>query len=97
MIRVIIADDHAVVRKGMRLIAGDQPGIDLCGEAADYGELMHLLRISVCLKPVIRHATDRGTILPKTVLHPSTATSASEASGQTSSPRASAEDRPSRA
>ena len=44
MIRVIIADDHAVVRKGMRLIAGDHPGIDLCGEAADYGELMHLLR-----------------------------------------------------
>lgn len=48
MIRVIIADDHAVVRKGMRLIAGDQPGIDLCGEAADYGELMHLLRKGDC-------------------------------------------------
>jgi DNA-binding NarL/FixJ family response regulator len=43
-IRVIIADDHAVVRKGMRLIAGDQPGIRMCGEAGDYGELMHLLR-----------------------------------------------------
>ena len=48
MIRVIIADDHAVVRKGMRLIASDQPGIDLCGEAADYGELMHLLRKGEC-------------------------------------------------
>ena len=48
MIRVIIADDHAVVRKGMHLIAGDQPGIDMCGEAGDYGELMHLLRKQEC-------------------------------------------------
>lgn len=47
-IRVIIADDHAVVRKGMRLIAGDQPGITMCGEAGDYGELMHLLRKETC-------------------------------------------------
>ena len=47
-IRVIIADDHAVVRKGMRLIAGDQPGILMCGEAGDYGELMHLLRKEEC-------------------------------------------------
>ena len=48
MIRVLIADDHAVVRKGMRLIASDNAGIDMRGEAADYGELMHLLRHEEC-------------------------------------------------
>lgn len=48
MIRVVIADDHAVVRKGMRLIAGDQPGINMCGEAGDYIELMQILRKEEC-------------------------------------------------
>lgn len=44
MIRVLIVDDHAVVRKGMHLITSSEPGIRICGEAGDYGELMHLLR-----------------------------------------------------
>ena len=48
MIRVMIADDHAIVRKGMRLIVADQPGIEICGEAGDYGELMRLLRTGAC-------------------------------------------------
>ena len=48
MIRVLIADDHAVVRKGMRLIASDNAGIDMRGEAGDYGELMRLLRHEEC-------------------------------------------------
>ena len=48
MIRVLIADDHAVVRKGMRLIASDNADIDMRGEAGDYGELMRLLRDEEC-------------------------------------------------
>jgi two-component system, NarL family, invasion response regulator UvrY len=48
MIRVLIADDHAIVRKGMRLIVSGHAGIDLCGEAADYGELMRLMRATPC-------------------------------------------------
>ena len=48
MIRVLIADDHAVVRKGMRLIASDNADIDMRGEAGDYGELMSLLRHEEC-------------------------------------------------
>ena len=48
MIRVLIADDHAVVRKGMRLIASDNTGIDMRGEAGDYAELMRLLRHEEC-------------------------------------------------
>jgi two-component system, NarL family, invasion response regulator UvrY len=48
MIKVVIADDHAIVRKGMRLIAGDSPTIEITGEASEYSELMRLLRGAVC-------------------------------------------------
>ncbi|MBN1584719.1 MAG: response regulator transcription factor [Anaerolineae bacterium] len=34
-IRVLIADDHAVVREGLRWLISTEPGIDLVGEAAD--------------------------------------------------------------
>ncbi len=35
MVRVLIADDHAVVREGLRLFLDRQPGIEVIGEAAD--------------------------------------------------------------
>lgn len=35
MIRVLIADDHLVVREGLQLILGSQPDFELVGEAAD--------------------------------------------------------------
>jgi NarL family two-component system response regulator LiaR len=34
-IRVLIADDHAVVRKGLRTLMASEPDIDLVGEAVD--------------------------------------------------------------
>lgn len=34
-LRVLIADDHAVVRKGMRELLEDEPDIEVVGEAAD--------------------------------------------------------------
>lgn len=34
-IRVLIVDDHAVVRQGLRLLLEAQPGISVVGEAAD--------------------------------------------------------------
>jgi two-component system, NarL family, response regulator LiaR len=34
-IRVFIADDHAVVREGLRALIGTEPGIEVVGEAAD--------------------------------------------------------------
>ncbi len=48
MIKVVIADDHAIVRKGMRLIADDSPTIEITGEASEYSELMRLLRGAAC-------------------------------------------------
>jgi len=44
MTRIVIADDHAVVRKGLRLILGDTEGIEIAGEAASADELLTLLR-----------------------------------------------------
>lgn len=34
-IRVLIADDHAVVREGLRALLASEPGLELAGEAAD--------------------------------------------------------------
>ena len=48
MIRVVLADDHAVVRRGVRQILGDAGDIEVVGEAKDYGELAALLRDLEC-------------------------------------------------
>ena len=42
MIRVLIADDHAVVRQGLRTFLGLQEDIDVVGEAADGEEALAL-------------------------------------------------------
>ena len=44
MTRMVIADDHAVVRKGLRLILADAEGIEIAGEAASADELLTFLR-----------------------------------------------------
>ncbi len=43
MTRVILVDDHALVRRGIRLTLEDSANIEVVGEAADYGELRSLL------------------------------------------------------
>ena len=44
MISVILCDDHALIRRGIRDTLADAPDIQVVGEAADYGELRGLLR-----------------------------------------------------
>jgi two-component system, NarL family, response regulator YdfI len=41
-IRILIADDHRIVREGLRLILESQEGFELAGEAADGGEAVRL-------------------------------------------------------
>ncbi len=51
-IRVLIADDHAVVREGLRVLLSGEPGLELVGEAADGAEavaLAHSLQPDVIL------------------------------------------------
>jgi NarL family two-component system response regulator LiaR len=43
-IRVFIADDHAVVREGLRALIGTEPGIEVAGEAADGHEAVSGIR-----------------------------------------------------
>ncbi|MCA2997439.1 MAG: response regulator transcription factor [Rhodocyclaceae bacterium] len=43
MTRVILVDDHALVRRGIRLTLEDHSEIEVVGEAGDYGELRALL------------------------------------------------------
>ncbi len=41
-IRVLLADDHGVVRKGLRFLLDRQPGMEIVGEAADGREAVRL-------------------------------------------------------
>lgn len=44
MIRIIIADDHQIVRAGLRQIISEEPDLVIAGEAADGQELLEKLR-----------------------------------------------------
>lgn len=44
MIRVVIADDHAIVREGLKRIVGDAADIEVADEAADGTEVMRIVR-----------------------------------------------------
>jgi DNA-binding NarL/FixJ family response regulator len=48
MIKVIIVDDHPVVRRGLRQIIEDEPDMEVAGEAKNAGEFFSLLRKVNC-------------------------------------------------
>ena len=43
MIKILIADDHAIVREGLKQIVAEQTGMRVTGEASNYAELFQLL------------------------------------------------------
>jgi NarL family two-component system response regulator LiaR len=43
-IRVLVADDHTVVRKGIRAVLSTEPGIEVVAEAADGAEAVEAVR-----------------------------------------------------
>jgi DNA-binding NarL/FixJ family response regulator len=48
VIRVVIADDHAIVRKGLRQILAVHPDFAVVGEAENGGEVMQIVRREPC-------------------------------------------------
>lgn len=44
MIRLVIADDHAIVREGLKRIVSGEPDMQVLGEAADGTEVMQCVR-----------------------------------------------------
>ena len=43
VIRVLVADDHAIVRKGITALLATEPGIEVVAEACDGGEVMSMV------------------------------------------------------
>ena len=48
MIRVILCDDHALIRRGIRDTLADEADMRVVGEAGDYTELRGLMRGEAC-------------------------------------------------
>jgi len=48
MIQVMLCDDHALIRRGIRDTLADAEDIEVVGEAGDYGELRTLMRDKRC-------------------------------------------------
>lgn len=48
MIKVILCDDHAVVRRGIRDTLADAVDIEVVGEAGSYTEVREVLRVKPC-------------------------------------------------
>ncbi|MBA4110084.1 MAG: DNA-binding response regulator [Leptothrix sp. (in: Bacteria)] len=44
MIRVLIADDHALVRRGLQQVLQQAPGVSVVGEASDGWQVLEMLR-----------------------------------------------------
>jgi DNA-binding NarL/FixJ family response regulator len=43
-IRILIADDHALFRRGLEIVLKDEPGIELVGQASDGAEAVRMAR-----------------------------------------------------
>src|SRR5690242_9590381 len=46
--RIMIADDHDIVRQGLRQILSTQPDLEVCGEASDSAAALDGARSGLC-------------------------------------------------
>ena len=63
-IRVLLADDHGVVRKGLRFLLERQPDIEIVGEAADGREAVRLALNTVHLSSLTRAPKSMRRVRP---------------------------------
>jgi NarL family two-component system response regulator LiaR len=71
-IRVLIADDHAIVRKGIRALLATEPGIEIVGEARDGNQAIaeaHRLRPDVILMDLVMPEVDGITAIRHITVH----------------------------
>jgi two-component system, NarL family, response regulator LiaR len=72
MIRILICDDHAIVREGLRTLIATEPGLSLAGEAADGVEAVtrtHLLKPDVILMDMSMPRKDGLTAIQEIKQH----------------------------
>src|SRR5206468_341595 len=68
-LRVLLADDHALVRAGMRALLGELPGIEVVAETGDGREALQLVRErKLALRAVARGDTWLSPSLTKRVV-----------------------------
>src|SRR6266536_5947312 len=48
MTRIVVVDDHWVVREGIRQVVSDEPDLEVTGEASNAEEMLALLRTQPC-------------------------------------------------
>ncbi len=67
VIQILIADDHAIIREGLRALIATEPGMEVVGEAADGVQTVQLalsLRPDVILLDLVMpHKDGLATIL----------------------------------
>jgi DNA-binding NarL/FixJ family response regulator len=68
MIRLAIADDHPIVREGLRRIVSEDPGIAVAGDAAGAAELFRLLS-SAAVDVVLLDVSMPGAPFIETLRH----------------------------
>ncbi len=65
-IRILIADDHAIVREGLRALIGTEPSLELVGEARDGVEAVEMARAArpdvILLDMMMPHKDGLGAI-----------------------------------
>ena len=72
-IRVLIADDHRVVRDGLRYLLGQEPDMDVVGEAGDGRQAVRVVsatRPDVLLLDLYMPELDGHGVLPRIIRLP---------------------------
>ena len=70
MIRVLIADDQALVRAGFKMILEAEPGIEVVGEAVDGQEAVEQIRLLAAIpSPTGSQNVFIGTFCTYTLVH----------------------------